>query len=469
MGTARKEGWETMKKRALCLLLVLALAAGLAPAALAAGAGLDNFVRVNTYTDGQFADVPGSAWYTGNVKTAYELNLVKGSSAVAFRPAGNITVAETLALACRLHSIYHTGSAAFVQGSPWYQVYVDYAVEKGIISAGDYASVTAKATRAQFASILAGALPAEALPAVNAIAPGTIPDVPAGAAYGEKVYLLYNAGVLTGNNSYGTFTPDTPIQRSAVAAIVTRMADPSLRKTFVLQPMPVSSVTLRPATARLGLGESLQVTASVLPVNAADKTLTWSSSAPRVAAVDASGRVTGVGVGTAVITATAASGARATCTVTVVANAPLEAKLACLQNLQQTALSIQEAMEYLQAATDAGSVAAQISGVRLAQESIYYGRQYLAGAIQACGDYADMQTVKRNLISAGNCLAEVPTAPATSGTYVQIAVTMVEASQDALIYLQDVVEEVQTWTMSQQEEITALGNLMDALRELGAE
>lgn len=37
--------------------------------------------------------------------------------------------------------------------------------------------------------------------------------------YGTEIYALYRAGILTGNDSYGTFTPDTNITRGAVATI----------------------------------------------------------------------------------------------------------------------------------------------------------------------------------------------------------------------------------------------------------
>lgn len=43
-----------------------------------------------------------------------------------------------------------------------------------------------------------------------------------GAANADASYRLYRAGVLTGNDSAGTFTPSASIERSAVAALVTR-------------------------------------------------------------------------------------------------------------------------------------------------------------------------------------------------------------------------------------------------------
>ena len=221
------------KKRLLSLLLTGALCLSLSAPALAAG--LENFQKTNPYTAGQFTDVPAGEWYAANVQAAYELGLMEGSSASTFNPSGNLTIAEALVLACRLHSTYVGDGATFAgSGGAWYQPYVDYAVETAILSPGTYSDYTATATRAQFASILAAALPAEALTAINSVT--ALPDVAADAAYAPAVLSLYNAGVLTGSDAAGRFKPDTTIQRSEVATIVTRMADPSLRKTFTLTP-----------------------------------------------------------------------------------------------------------------------------------------------------------------------------------------------------------------------------------------
>ncbi len=54
-----------------------------------------------------------------------------------------------------------------------------------------------------FASVLAAALPSEALTAINTIADGAIPDVSYSAYYADAVYLLYRAGVLTGSDTAG--------------------------------------------------------------------------------------------------------------------------------------------------------------------------------------------------------------------------------------------------------------------------
>ena len=224
-----------MKKRILSLLLAAALCLSLSAPALAAG--LDNFGKVNAYTAGQFTDVPADAWFAPNVQSAYELDLMTGSSATTFNPNGNLTIAEALVLACRLRSTYVGDGETFAaNGGTWYQPYVDYAAANGIVSAGAYTDYTATATRAQFAAILAAALPDEALPAINSVT--SLPDLDANAAYAAAVLKLYNAGILTGSDSAGSFKPTSTIQRSEVATIVTRMADKSLRKTFTLTAAP---------------------------------------------------------------------------------------------------------------------------------------------------------------------------------------------------------------------------------------
>lgn len=78
----------------------------------------------------------------------------------------------------------------------------------------------------------------------------------------------------------------------------------------------IESVTL-PTTLELRVGETSTLTASVLPKDASDKTLTWSSSDENVATVDENGKVTAVKAGNAVITATASNNVSASCELTV--------------------------------------------------------------------------------------------------------------------------------------------------------
>ena len=78
-----------------------------------------------------------------------------------------------------------------------------------------------------------------------------------------------------------------------------------------------TGVELDRDTLKLTVGGKEQLTATVLPESATDKSLTWSSSAPDVASVDADGLVTAHKPGTAVITVTSAEGPSAECLVRV--------------------------------------------------------------------------------------------------------------------------------------------------------
>ncbi len=84
------------------------------------------------------------------------------------------------------------------------------------------------------------------------------------------------------------------------------------------QPVPVTGVTLDQTQLALLAGEGAQLTATVQPENADNKTVSWSSSNPAIAAVDAQGKVAAISAGQATITVTTQdSGKTATCTVTV--------------------------------------------------------------------------------------------------------------------------------------------------------
>ena len=80
----------------------------------------------------------------------------------------------------------------------------------------------------------------------------------------------------------------------------------------------VTSVSVSPAAVELKRGETIRLSATVLPDNATDKTVEWSSSNAAVASVAPDGTVSAVKVGEAIVSATAKEGGkRGDCTVTV--------------------------------------------------------------------------------------------------------------------------------------------------------
>lgn len=86
---------------------------------------------------------------------------------------------------------------------------------------------------------------------------------------------------------------------------------------LVNENVPVESVSLDVTSALLKVDDELQLTATVLPEDATDKSVTWTSSDEDVAMVE-DGYVLAVGAGTAAITVTTTDGGMtATCEITV--------------------------------------------------------------------------------------------------------------------------------------------------------
>ncbi len=83
--------------------------------------------------------------------------------------------------------------------------------------------------------------------------------------------------------------------------------------------VPVSGVEINKSELRLAKDTEETLTANILPEDATDKVVEWTSSNPDIAAVDENGKVTGVNVGTAKITVKTHDGEfTAECTVNVV-------------------------------------------------------------------------------------------------------------------------------------------------------
>jgi uncharacterized protein YjdB len=125
----------------------------------------------------------------------------------------------------------------------------------------------------------------------------------------EAIASVDASGIVTGRAQGTTSITVTTVSGSHTA---------SCSVTVTASTVPVTGVALNRSTAEVTAGSSLQLTAAVAPANATNKTVTWTSSNPAVASVNAAGLVTAlIANGTAVIIATTVDGGfAATCTVT---------------------------------------------------------------------------------------------------------------------------------------------------------
>ena len=110
---------------------------------------------------------------------------------------------------------------------------------------------------------------------------------------------------------------ETDADRTAEVVIKSGEKTLSMKVTQKARPyIAVSSVILNSSELTIVEGESSDLTATVQPADATDKTVVWSSDKPSVAEVSEGGRVTALSEGVAVITAKSGD-VSSTCTVTV--------------------------------------------------------------------------------------------------------------------------------------------------------
>jgi hypothetical protein len=110
---------------------------------------------------------------------------------------------------------------------------------------------------------------------------------------------------------------------SAVITVTTQDGGKTATSSFIVNTtsVPVTSVSVSPTTSSLAVGQTQQLTATVLPSNATNKTVSWTTTNAAVANVSSSGLVSANAAGTATITATTQDGNKtATSAITVTAS-----------------------------------------------------------------------------------------------------------------------------------------------------
>lgn len=207
---------------------------------------------VNAEHYSNFTDVKPDSWYYEDVDNAVRLGIINGKTETTFAPDDNLTYAEAIKLAACMYQLYKDGSVYLVPGgNPWYQIYVDYAKDHGIITENFFykvSNINEKATRAGYMEIFANALPDEALIGINNVPDGSIPDVPMVHESSIGIYKLYRAGILTGVDALHNCKPEDNIKRCEVAAIITRMMDETKRVKFSMGTTSEEPKTEEPKT-----------------------------------------------------------------------------------------------------------------------------------------------------------------------------------------------------------------------------
>lgn len=143
---------------------------------------------------------------------------------------------------------------------------------------------------------------------------------------GEEVTITcVNTGVtiyyrLNESGTYSAYTTPIPITADTVVEAYSQLGEETsvVVKETCLANVSVTGVTLNENSITINRFETYTLSATVLPSNATNKNVTWSSSNANVATVDSNGVVSSVASGSAIITVTTVDGSyTAQCSVSV--------------------------------------------------------------------------------------------------------------------------------------------------------
>ncbi len=228
----------------LCLIMSIIMCFGILSFQIFAEnrIGFDNFIKPNDWQNNKFTDVNSNDWYYYSVKNVYELGIMTGKSENDFDADGEVTLAEAISIAARIHAKYYNIRDAFYTTHPWHATYFDYAMrnhfkilnENNMIIEIDWSirkdiDYDQKISRACFAVMICSLFESSVFEKINHVPMGAISDVNIKSCYAPAVYELYSAGILNGSDSEGHFNPEKAIKRSELATIINRIIFPIQR------------------------------------------------------------------------------------------------------------------------------------------------------------------------------------------------------------------------------------------------
>ena len=282
-----------MKHRIVCLLLVLALAAGMVPAVSAAEHEITDIV---------------DHWAEPDILWVMDMGLFNGTSATTFTPNGSMTRGMFVTVLGRYASVAPEGFEDWylpdlykdVNADAYYAPYINWATRHGITSGtgNGYFSPDAPITREQMATFL--------LRFANCYGYVFEPirdDVPDGftdeefiADYAlDAVNVMRESGIITGRaNPDGTFRfdPRALATRSECSAVFHRLMDAMVIDEDFFFEEPEEITIFGYEGIDLMLGDTLRLEYMTIPERPTNDTILWISSNPSVISVDQNGVIT---------------------------------------------------------------------------------------------------------------------------------------------------------------------------------
>ena len=139
----------------------------------------------------------------------------------------------------------------------------------------------------------------------------------------KKVYSLNPAPPVINENTFSFYDADLFVPQGCLSAYKSAKGwSEFLNIKEIQETIKAESISLNEHSVNLKIGETLSLTAKVLPENVSTKTVVWSSNNPEVASVNDEGLVTALTAGTALISATTTDGTVLSDSATIVVSTP---------------------------------------------------------------------------------------------------------------------------------------------------
>ena len=221
-----------MKKRiiSICTAVTILGAMTTIPV-LATDSGLNGSLdNIKAYQNAiYFTDISADAWFYKEVTEGTTLGIINGKDNNKFDPDGNLTYAEAIALASKVHIAYYDNEAELAEmpspeGEHWVTPYYYYAQKYGIVdSTLTVNKLDTNCSRGDMASMFSKAIDENDLSQINddSLAPESL------STQSEAVIKLYRAGVMIGDNI--GFRAGDSIKRSEAACIILRVGKQDYR------------------------------------------------------------------------------------------------------------------------------------------------------------------------------------------------------------------------------------------------
>ena len=238
-------------------------------------------------------------------------------AAVSVSPtSASVTVGQTVQLAATTTDA--TGNVLSGRAVTWTSSNLGVAAvsSSGLVSALVVGSATLTATSEGHSATVA--LTVSSVPVASvAVSPATS-SVQAGATLQLAAVATDPAGNVLNGRTVTWTSSDPTVAPVSGSGLVTGVAVGSVTITatsegksgtaaITVNPPPVATVTVSPASASIRVGNTVQLTATLKDANGnvlTGRTVTWTSSNTKTATVNASGLVSGLATGSATITAT---------------------------------------------------------------------------------------------------------------------------------------------------------------------